>query len=52
MEVESPGGGPDVGPGRIGPCGGLDVRTVTEADVNAHVDKLRKRHADKLVREG
>ena len=49
MEFESPGGGGDVGPGRIGPRGGLDVRTVTEAQFNAHVKKLRKRHADKLA---
>lgn len=38
-------GGDDVGPGREGPRGGLDVRTVTEAQFNAHVKKLRKRHA-------
>ena len=52
LEYESPGGGDDVGPGRIGPRGGLDVRDVTEAQFNAHVKKLRKRHADKLVKEG
>jgi len=49
FEFESPGGGDDVGPGRIGPRGGLDVRDVTEAEFDAHVAKLRKRHADKLA---
>ena len=43
------GGGDDVGPGRKGPRGGLDVRDVTEAQFNAHVKKLRKRHVAKVV---
>lgn len=41
MGFESPGGGSDTEPGATGKGGGIDLVTVTKAEFDAHVEKLR-----------
>ena len=41
MCFESPGGGSDTEPGATGKGGGIDLVTVTKAEFDAHVEKLR-----------
>ncbi len=43
MGFESPGGGSDTKPGATGKDGGIDLVTVTKAEFDAHVERLRAR---------